>query len=131
MTQIDIDSLTIAQVRQIAALAGSLAQTAAPNPTAAPKPSPFAGKYVICRCYSAGVHTGTLVSQDGDIVVLENSRRLWKWKAKQGLALSGVAVHGIDRAESKIDTAVSQIMLTGVIEIIPTTDVARESIDAC
>jgi hypothetical protein len=62
----NIDSLTIGQVRELTAmLNGSVAKT-----------SPFVGRYVIIRTYSAGVHAGELVSQDGDIVVLKGARRL-------------------------------------------------------
>jgi hypothetical protein len=88
---------------------------------------PFVGKFVICRCYSAGVHAGVLVSQDGDKAVLKESRRLWKWKANSGIALSGVAVHGIDENGSKVD-AMTDIALTGVIETIPCSSISEESI---
>jgi len=37
---------------------------------------PFVGKYCICRCYSAGVHAGVVVTQVGDVVQLAQSRRL-------------------------------------------------------
>lgn len=113
----DINSLAIGQARELAALFGNAA-----------KPSPFIGKYVIVRTYSAGVHAGELVSQDGDIVVLKDSRRLWKWKAKQGVALSGVAVHGIHRPESKVDVILPELLLMGTIEVIPASDGAKESI---
>jgi hypothetical protein len=115
----DINSLTIGQARELAALFGN---------TVTSKPSPFIGKYVIVRTYSAGVHAGELVSQDGDIVVLKDARRLWKWKAKQGVALSGVAVHGIHRPESKVDVIVPEHMLIGSIEVIPASGDAKESI---
>jgi len=32
----------------------------------------LAGKYVICRCNSAGVHAGELVSQEGDVALLKD-----------------------------------------------------------
>lgn len=89
---------------------------------------PFVGQYVICRCYSAGVHAGTLVSVDGDKVILRDSRRLWYWRAKAGLALSGVAQHGLAE-DSKIDTMNPSIYLTGVIEIIPCADGVRDGIN--
>ena len=88
----------------------------------------FVGKYVIVRCYSAGVHSGILVSQEDDIVVLRNSRRLWRWVAKSGVALSGVAQNGITKS-SKIDTINPLIMLKGVIEIIIASKDAQESIN--
>lgn len=115
----NIEDLTIKEARQLAAMFGNTQQSA---------PHPFVGKYVICRCNSAGVHAGVLVSQSGDEAVLKDSRRLWYWKAKQGIALSGVAQHGIT-SESKLDAVNPDIALTGVIETIPCTDAAKESIN--
>lgn len=96
-------------------------------PSAQATAHPFVGKYVIVRCYSAGVHAGELVSQDGDQVILKNSRRLWQWTAKSGVALSGLAVSGLK--SGKVDTLLPEIFLTGAIETIPTTDTARDSIN--
>ncbi|MEY2655971.1 MAG: hypothetical protein RLZZ524_2999 [Pseudomonadota bacterium] len=93
-----------------------------------PRTSPLIGKYVICRCYSAGVHAGVLVEKDGEIAVLTEARRLWKWTAKNGVALNGVAFHGLKASESKIDSTVSEIELSGVIEVISTTEQAEASI---
>ena len=84
------------------------------------------GKYAIVRCYSAGVHAGIVAAIDGDKVLLSDSRRLWSWKAADGVALSGVAQIGI--IGGKIDSMNPEIYLTGVIEIIPCTNAARESI---
>ena len=114
----DIDNLTIGDARRIAAFFG----------TSPEQQHPFVGKYVVCRCYSAGVHAGYLVSQRGDEVVLRDSRRLWSWKTRGGIALSGLAVHGLEAG--KIDTVLPEIALTGVIETIPCSDSARESIHA-
>lgn len=115
----DIDTLTLGQIKQIQALTKG---------ADLPKPShPFIGKHVIARCYSAGVHAGIVQSVDGENVVLKDSIRLWSWKAKDGIALSGVAQHGI-KAESKTDTVNPIIYLTGVCELIPTTQAAMESI---
>lgn len=94
--------------------------------TNAPPAHPFTGRYCIFRCYSAGVHAGVLVSQSGDQAIVRDARRLWSWKTRGGIALSGLAVHGL--ASGKIDTLVPDIALTGVIETIPCTDEARESI---
>lgn len=89
---------------------------------------PLEGMYVICRCVSAGVHAGELVQQDGDVALLKDARRLWSWSAKKGVALSGVAAHGL-KAGSKIDSTVSLIRLTGVIETIACTLISRSSIN--
>lgn len=117
----NLDDLTIGQARELAALFGAPAQ-------ASEKPHPFVGKHVICRCASAGVHAGILVSQSGDQAVLKESRRLWSWKARAGVALSGLSQHGL--ASGKVDTLLPHIALTGVIETIPTSASAKESIDA-
>ena len=114
----NIEDLTIKQARELVAMF-----TSATSPVVA---HPFVGKYAVCRCYSAGVHAGEVVSVDGDKVILRDSRRLWSWQAKQGVALSGVAQHGIKGG--KIDAVNPEIYLTGVIEIIPCTVEAKASI---
>ena len=117
---IDINELTIRQIREIAATFPALfgkAENIADG---------MVGKYAIVRCYSAGVHAGTVIAIDGDKVLLKDSRRLWSWKAAQGVALSGVAQFGI--VGGKIDAANPEIYLTGVIEIIPASQAAKESI---
>lgn len=118
----NIDNLTFGELKQIAALFNA-AQPAAQTI------DPMVGQYVICRCYSAGVHAGVLVSQVGDVAVLKDSRRLWSWTAKAGIALSGVAQNGIQKEKSKVDTLNPLIRLTGVIETIPASAAAQESIN--
>jgi hypothetical protein len=83
---------------------------------------PFVGKFVIARCEGAGVHAGAVVSVDGETCILSDSVRLWSWKAKDGIALSGVAQHGIDRNSSKLDSKNPLIYLTGVCELIPCSE---------
>ena len=92
---------------------------------------PFIGRHVIARCSGAGVHAGVLVAvgNDGTSVILKDARRLWKWRAKAGVALSGVAVHGIVAQDSILDTLVPEIYLTGVVELIPTTPESEVSIN--
>lgn len=119
----NIDQMTYGELRQIAALFNAV--QAAPAATQA---HPFVGKYVIARCYAAGVHSGTVVSVDGENVILKDSRRLWSWKAKDGVALSGVAQTGV-QSGCKIDVVNPEIALTGVCELIPCSVVAKESID--
>lgn len=91
---------------------------------------PFVGRYVIARCYSAGVHAGTVQSVDGENVMLTNSRRLWSWRAKDGVALSGVAQNGLAEKACKIDTPNPEIFLTGVCELIPCAAGVEEQINA-
>ena len=60
---------------------------------------------------------------------MEDSYRLWAWKAKAGIALSGMAQHGVIAEKCKIDTLNPVLYLTGVCELIPCTDSARASIE--
>ena len=122
----DIEKLTVGELMQIGKLAARITDSW-PQEPAVTVAHPFVGKYVLCRCYSAGVHCGELVSLDGDRAILRNSRRLWYWKTKSGLALSGVAQHGLAK-DSKVDTLNPEISLTGVIEVIPCSEAARDSI---
>ena len=118
----NIDELTYGELKQIAAMFSA---------TSAPKAEhPFVGQYVIARCYSAGVHAGEVVSVDGENVILKDSRRLWSWKAQDGVALSGVAQCGITKQGCKIDVQNPLLYITGVCELIPCTKKARESINA-
>lgn len=123
---IDIESLTIRQARELAAMFGGA--PVALSATAA-QAHPFVGRYCVFRCYGAGVHAGELVSADGTNAIVKNSRRLWQWRAKKGVALSGVAMTGLSNPE-KIDVEVPALALTDVIEIIPCTAAAEESIRA-
>lgn len=122
----NIDNLTFGELKQIASMFAAT-QSAAPKTNAA---HPFVGKYVIARCYAAGVHAGTVLYVDGENVILTDSRRLWSWQAKDGIALSGVAQHGIKDKGCKVDVVNPKLYLTGVCELIPATDSARESINA-
>lgn len=129
----DINQLTIGQAKEIAAMFRNF--TAQPTATLEAVvihqddfAKDFIGKYVLCRCYSAGVHAGTFVKQEGDKVILANSRRLWSWQAPEGVALSGVSQHGVTSA-SKLDVVVPQILLTGVIETILCSKKAEDSIN--
>ena len=122
----NLNDLTIGQGKELAALFCNNSITT--KEVIGVSQHPFIGKYVIARCYSAGVHAGTVVSVDGENVVLSDSIRLWQWKAKDGIALSGVAQHGI-KSDSKLDCANPVIYLTGVCELIPCTQKAKESIN--
>lgn len=114
-----IENMTIAEAREIARLFSAA--------TTAPNPHPMVGEYVILRCFSAGVHAGILVSQTGDEAVLKDARRLWSWTANGGIALSGLAIHGLK--SGKVDTVLPKIALTGVIETIPCSQKAQETIN--
>ncbi len=117
----NLNDLTLGQAKELAAMFGASVESSIG--------SKLIGKYCIARCYSAGVHAGEVISVDGENVVLKNSRRLWSWRANDGLALSGVAQNGLDKSKSKVDVLNPEIYLTGVCELIPCSSKAKESID--
>jgi hypothetical protein len=127
----NIDKLTLSELREAHALIEASAlkhlQAAAPSIGIG---SAVVGLYCIARCYAAGVHAGTVVSVDDDKVVLSNSRRLWNWKAADGVALSGLAQNGPANVAVKTDTMNPLIYLTGVAELIPCGAGVKEKIDA-
>lgn len=118
----DIDNVTTGQVKEpVATFGGSTRQS---KPVFA---SQYIGKAVIIRTYSAGVWFGTLKEKSRNEVILSDARRMWRWKAAESISLSGVAVFGIDRENSKIAPCVESVWLEA-IEIIPTTPTATVSI---
>ena len=92
-----------------------------------PSEHPMIGKEVIIRTYSAGCWFGVLAKKDGSEVILNDSRRMWRWHAAKGISLSGCAIHGIKEDKSKIVEPVESIWLEA-IEIIPCTIKAANSI---
>jgi len=87
--------------------------------------SPFIGKVVMVRTYSAGVHFGTLVSKHKQNVVLKDSRRVWYWAC--ACSLSQLAMDGDQKLDScKIAMSVNNIELDQAIEVIPMTEKAAD-----
>jgi hypothetical protein len=86
-------------------------------------------KYVIVRTYTAGVFAGTLVSRNGQEVVLKNARRLWYWSG--AASLSQLAMEGVKKPkECKFPREVERVELLQAIEILDTTEEAQKSIAA-
>ena len=85
-------------------------------------------KKVIVRADRAGVFFGEIKERNGSEVVMTNVRRLWYWDG--AASLSQLAVNGTtvpDRC--KFTVVVPEMTILGVIEIIPCTDRAIESIE--
>lgn len=118
----NIDDLTIKQVKEIAAMVSG---SSACNDTF----TPHVGKKCVVRTYASGVHFGTVIAQSGRQVELANSRRLWKWHANDGISLSEVAMTGIDASKSRICAVVDSITITDALEIIPAKAAAIETIE--
>lgn len=86
------------------------------------------GKKVIIRADRAGVFFGTLKEKTGSEVTLTDCRRLWYWHG--AASISQLAVEGTVRPnDCKFTLVVPIITILGVIEIIPCTDKAAESIE--
>lgn len=117
-----IDNLTIGEAKQLAAMFGAVSATSVD-----PTKHAFVGKHCVVRTYAAGVHIGTVESVNGTEVVLKDSRRLWYWN--KAFTLSAVAMDGVDVKDSKIAVEVPQILLSDMVELIPTTDKARKCIE--
>ncbi len=115
-----IDEMTIGAVKEILALFGGASKQTQGNP--------YIGQVCVIRTYSAGVHVGEVVAQNGTEVDLKNSRRIWSWKG--AFTLSEVATRGIENA-SRVACVVPALRLTQAIEIIPCSPDAIKSIEAC
>jgi hypothetical protein len=120
----NIDDLTLKQIKEI----GSLINSQNSSDTSSGLNS-MIGKKVIIRTYNAGVWFGELSQKDGNEVILKNARRMWRWCAKEGISLSSVAVHGVNKDNSKITESVEMVWLEA-IEIIPCTDTAILNIES-
>jgi hypothetical protein len=84
-------------------------------------------KYVIVRTYSAGVFAGYLKKKTGQNGILLNTRRLWYWDG--AASLSQLAIDGVSKPENcKFPDEVEEIELDQIIEVIPATKKAQESI---
>ncbi len=116
----NIENLTIAECRQIAAMFGG--QTAVP-------PCPHIGTRVIIRGYASGVHYGTLAAHCERQVTLNQSRRMWRWHANGGITLSEVALNGLGSGDIRIQDVLPEITILDALEIIPCSEVACASID--
>lgn len=85
-------------------------------------------KKVIVRSDRAGVFFGTLKEKNGSEVTLTDVRRLWYWDG--AASISQMAVDGVSKPDNcKFTVTVPEIMILGVIEIIPCTDKAIKSIE--
>lgn len=117
---IDINDLTLGQIKEIQNLVGSKNND--------PGLNRMIGSKVIIRTYSAGVWFGKLAEKSGNEVILNDARRMWAWWAEEGISLSSVSVNGIKQEKSKIAETVKSVWLEA-IEIIPCTDKAISSIE--
>jgi|WetSurMetagenome_2_1015567.scaffolds.fasta_scaffold245556_3 hypothetical protein len=90
--------------------------------------SAFIGKICIVRTYSAGVFYGKIEEKAGKEVRMSDARRIWQWAG--AASLSQLATQGTSSSDKcKFPTAVAQLELTEVIEVIPLTNLALCSLN--
>ena len=81
------------------------------------------------RTERAGVFAGVLSERNGNEAVVRNARRIWYWAG--AASLSQLATQGTSKpGECKFPAQVAEVLLLGVIEIIPMTDDAIASIES-
>jgi hypothetical protein len=84
-------------------------------------------RYCMVRTAEAGVFCGWLAERNGGEAKVLNARRIWYWEG--AASLSQLAMDGTSKPENcKFPCEVPEVLLFGVIEIIPMTEKARESI---
>ena len=80
-------------------------------------------KYYIIRCDRAGVFFAQIKSRNGTEAELVNCRRLWYWSG--AASISQLAIEGVKYPnDCKFTVVVPEMIVTGVIEIIPCSDMA-------
>ena len=87
------------------------------------------GKKVIVRGNNSGVQFGTVREIEGNIILLENSRRLWYWEG--AASLSQLAEHGVkfpQNCKFSVTNTKGHYILDA-IEIIECTEEAMKSIE--
>lgn len=120
----NIDLNQLQQALKIITALNNTEQEEADPVTAPCTNNPMLGRRCLVRTYSAGVHIGNVVwinPENSMEIKLENALRLWKWE-DGGLSLSAVANNGIVKGRLN---RTGEVMLTNVIEMIPTTQEAE------
>lgn len=86
-------------------------------------------EYCIVRTYSAGVFAGYIKERKGQEAIVLKARRIYYWSG--AATLSQLATDGTSKpSECKFPCEVERVELTNVIEVIPTTKKAQESISS-
>ena len=81
------------------------------------------------RTLSAGVFAGILISRTENVVLLKQARRIWYWDGAATLSQLAQSWTSCP-SKCKFPEPVGQVVLMGVIEIIPITAKAARSIKA-
>lgn len=87
----------------------------------------YDNQFCIVRCDRAGVFFARVESLDGQTAKLRDARRIWYWAG--AASLSQLAQEGTKRpSECRFTVTVPQMTVLQVIEVIPCTAEAAESI---
>lgn len=84
------------------------------------------GSFVLVRTFSAGVHCGVLVECNGTAVLLEDARRVWRWRGAN--SLNELSQNGAATDHTRISEPVPRILLTQSVEVIPCSEKARKNL---
>jgi hypothetical protein len=113
-----IDDLTVGQAKELAKQFSAPAQNGTQQHQAL-------GHYCVVRAYAAGVHAGIVASVADSLagreVCLRETRRIWSWQG--ALSCSEIADSGI--TGGKLSVEIVSNFISGVIEIIPTSEVSE------
>lgn len=86
-------------------------------------------KMYVVRCAQAGVFFGEIKERKGDEVTMTNVRKLWYWDG--ACAVEQLAVDGTSSPERcKFTVMVSEMVVTGAIQVLACTDKAASSLAA-
>ena len=89
----------------------------------------FIGKICVIRSDRAGVFAAKLEAKEGTTVYLTDARRLWYWDG--AASLSELSQKGVASPEKcKFPTKMKELLVEGVLEIIPLEPEAIASIEA-
>lgn len=81
------------------------------------------GEYVIIRSRDSGCHFGVLDSVNGRHVVLNKSRRMYRWWSAKEMTLTAVAKFGLNtsKSELRIQSEIDGQEILDACEILPCT----------
>jgi len=84
--------------------------------------------YAVIRTYSAGCFSGYVKERKGKEGTILKARRFYYWSG--AATLSQLAMEGIKNPEKcKFPCEVEELQLTDIIEVIPTTEQSKKSIN--
>ena len=118
----DIEELTIKQVREITALIGASTQKSSMLES-------YKGKYVIVRTRNEGINAGFVKDLDETGVILKSAKRIWyhKPKDKSTSWYEGVSQSGLSE-DSKISCEVEEKIIVEDYSLTICSKTAIESI---